>query len=302
MFVPGKFTARGKWMDGWESRRRRTPGHDWCVIALGMRGRDPRRRRRHQLLHRQLSRRTARSTRSTTARARRSRRWPAKRGTAVDDRSCRSRRCRGTATTTSRDRRRHGGRRAPGPTCASTSFRTAASRGCASTATWPSTGRRVAPGGGRRSRGDPERRPGARRERHALRREGQHDHAGPREEHGRRLGDAPAARPGPRLGDRPARARRDASRGSRSTPITSRATIRTRASLEGCLAPGAGLAELARRRLARAAAADEAAGAPPPLLRARAARARARVSHVRLNIFPDGGVSRLRVHGTVAAA
>ena len=39
VFIPGKFTARGKWMDGWESRRRRTPGHDWCVLALGMRGR-----------------------------------------------------------------------------------------------------------------------------------------------------------------------------------------------------------------------------------------------------------------------
>ena len=26
------------------------------------------------------------------------------------------------------------------------------------------------------------------------------------------------------------------------------------------------------------------------------------VSHVRLNIFPDGGVSRLRVHGTLATA
>lgn len=38
IFIPGKFTSRGKWMDGWESRRRRTPGHDWCVIALGMRG------------------------------------------------------------------------------------------------------------------------------------------------------------------------------------------------------------------------------------------------------------------------
>src|SRR5512145_1461407 len=37
-FIPGKYTARGKWMDGWESRRRRTPGHDWCVVALGMRG------------------------------------------------------------------------------------------------------------------------------------------------------------------------------------------------------------------------------------------------------------------------
>ena len=39
IFVPGKYTTRGKWMDGWESRRRRTPGHDWCVVALGMRGR-----------------------------------------------------------------------------------------------------------------------------------------------------------------------------------------------------------------------------------------------------------------------
>src|SRR5215204_6440503 len=38
VFITGKFTTRGKWMDGWESRRRRTPGHDWCVIALGMPG------------------------------------------------------------------------------------------------------------------------------------------------------------------------------------------------------------------------------------------------------------------------
>jgi len=38
IFVPGKFTARGKWMDGWETRRRRIPGHDWCVVVLGMRG------------------------------------------------------------------------------------------------------------------------------------------------------------------------------------------------------------------------------------------------------------------------
>jgi allantoicase len=38
MYIPGKFTSRGKWMDGWESRRRRTPGHDWCIVALGMRG------------------------------------------------------------------------------------------------------------------------------------------------------------------------------------------------------------------------------------------------------------------------
>ncbi len=34
----GRYTDHGKWMDGWESRRRRTPGHDWCVIALGRPG------------------------------------------------------------------------------------------------------------------------------------------------------------------------------------------------------------------------------------------------------------------------
>jgi allantoicase len=38
VFVPGKFTERGKWMDGWESRRRRGPGHDTCILALGARG------------------------------------------------------------------------------------------------------------------------------------------------------------------------------------------------------------------------------------------------------------------------
>lgn len=36
--LPGKYTERGKWMDGWESRRRRDGGHDWCVIRLGLAG------------------------------------------------------------------------------------------------------------------------------------------------------------------------------------------------------------------------------------------------------------------------
>lgn len=38
VFIPGKYTDRGKWMDGWESRRRRTPGHDWCIVRLGLPG------------------------------------------------------------------------------------------------------------------------------------------------------------------------------------------------------------------------------------------------------------------------
>jgi allantoicase len=38
VFLPGKYTDRGKWMDGWETRRRRVPGHDWCIVRLGVPG------------------------------------------------------------------------------------------------------------------------------------------------------------------------------------------------------------------------------------------------------------------------
>ncbi len=38
VWLEGKYTPRGKWMDGWETRRRRQPGHDWCVLKLGLRG------------------------------------------------------------------------------------------------------------------------------------------------------------------------------------------------------------------------------------------------------------------------
>ncbi|HEX5868857.1 MAG TPA: hypothetical protein VFY65_00505, partial [Longimicrobium sp.] len=33
-----EYTERGKWMDGWESARRRTPGFDWCLVRLGVAG------------------------------------------------------------------------------------------------------------------------------------------------------------------------------------------------------------------------------------------------------------------------
>lgn len=39
IFIADKYTDRGKWMDGWESRRKRTPGHDWCVVQLATSGR-----------------------------------------------------------------------------------------------------------------------------------------------------------------------------------------------------------------------------------------------------------------------
>jgi len=44
VFIEGKYTDRGKWMDGWETRRRRVPegeaagAHDWCIIRLGIPG------------------------------------------------------------------------------------------------------------------------------------------------------------------------------------------------------------------------------------------------------------------------
>ncbi len=38
IFIEGKYTDRGKWMDGWETRRRRTPGHDFCIVRLGLPG------------------------------------------------------------------------------------------------------------------------------------------------------------------------------------------------------------------------------------------------------------------------
>ncbi|HVT02008.1 MAG TPA: allantoicase [Thermoanaerobaculia bacterium] len=45
LLKPGKpvwkeheYTDRGKWMDGWESRRKRTPGHDFCIVRLGLPG------------------------------------------------------------------------------------------------------------------------------------------------------------------------------------------------------------------------------------------------------------------------
>ena len=38
IFIADKYTDRGKWMDGWESRRKRSPGHDWCIIKLAAPG------------------------------------------------------------------------------------------------------------------------------------------------------------------------------------------------------------------------------------------------------------------------
>jgi allantoicase len=38
VFIPGKFDDHGKWMDGWESRRKRVEGYDHCIVKLGRSG------------------------------------------------------------------------------------------------------------------------------------------------------------------------------------------------------------------------------------------------------------------------
>ncbi len=38
VFLADKYTDRGKWMDGWETRRRRSPGNDWVILRLGLPG------------------------------------------------------------------------------------------------------------------------------------------------------------------------------------------------------------------------------------------------------------------------
>jgi allantoicase len=37
-FIAGKYDDHGKWMDGWESRRKRVNGHDFAIVRLARRG------------------------------------------------------------------------------------------------------------------------------------------------------------------------------------------------------------------------------------------------------------------------
>jgi len=38
VFIPGKYDENGKWMDGWETRRKRTQGYDYCIVHLARPG------------------------------------------------------------------------------------------------------------------------------------------------------------------------------------------------------------------------------------------------------------------------
>ena len=39
VFKEGLFDKHGKWMDGWETRRKRTKGYDYLILKLGKPGR-----------------------------------------------------------------------------------------------------------------------------------------------------------------------------------------------------------------------------------------------------------------------
>jgi allantoicase len=38
IFIPDKYDKNGKWMDGWETRRKRTLGYDYCIVQLARPG------------------------------------------------------------------------------------------------------------------------------------------------------------------------------------------------------------------------------------------------------------------------
>ena len=38
VFYPDRYDDHGKWMDGWETRRRRDGGNDYCILRLGAKG------------------------------------------------------------------------------------------------------------------------------------------------------------------------------------------------------------------------------------------------------------------------
>jgi allantoicase len=38
VFIPGQYDDNGKWMDGWETRRKRSSGYDYAIIKLGRKG------------------------------------------------------------------------------------------------------------------------------------------------------------------------------------------------------------------------------------------------------------------------
>ena len=269
-----EFGHKGKVYDGWETRRRRTPGHDWAVVRLGAPGDRAR-----------ASSSTPRSSPATTRRTPRST-APRSRGTARSTSCSRptGSRCSplsglaGDTPTPSRWSPTAGS-----PTCGSTSIPTAGSPGCACTATSvpdPRLARRrpVRPGGAGERRlvtgvsnefyGRPQQlvAPGLARDM------GEGWETARRRDARQRLGGGAA---GLRGRGHPRRARHHA--GSCTTRPARRRSPGSGPDGEVVLLPRTRLQPDTRHRFVL----DAAAG----------------VDQVRLDVFPDGGMARLRLWG-----
>ena len=213
-----EYTDRGKWMDGWETRRRRTPGHDWCLVRLGLPG-------------------VVRGVVVDTAYFRGN--FPEQcelSGAAVagvpdpealaDDASVRWHALLPRSPLAGRHAQHVRGVVRGAAHTPEAQHLPRRRRGAAARARRGASRARVAC---RRARAGPGR-DGARRlcrlvQRHVLRSSPEPDPARPLDAHGRRLGDAPPPRTRPRLEHRATRRARRRSSGSNSTPITSRATL-----------------------------------------------------------------------------
>jgi allantoicase len=291
----GEYTDRGKWMDGWETRRRRTPGHDWCVVRLGLpgvvrgvvvdtaffRGNYP----EHCSLEgaavpgvpdpEQLASGAPGEAGSGV-------RW-----TEILPRSPLAGDAKNAFAIASGERFTH------------LKLRIYPDGGVARLRVHGETRpdpARLARGQAAGPGGDGERRLRRGMQRHVLRPPPEPDPPRPLDAHGRRLGNAAPARPRPRLDDRAARrARQRAAAGAGYRPFQGQR-------------PRALLARMVRRAGSRCRGLQSGAKWQP-LLAETPLQPHARhawdvtspaASHVRLNIYPDGGVARLRVFGAVA--
>ena len=281
-------------MDGWETRRRRTPGHDWCVLQLGLRGRihgvdvDTSHFVGNQPEQASLEAcdLPGQPTREALERAQWLEVLPP------------SPLAPGASNLFPLD-----GRRALHPRAPQHLSRTAASRACACTARWRWTWRAAAAGASsisRRSRtagscSAPATCTSARRSNLIL--PGRAKSMGDGWETRRRR-----ARPGPRLGRSCKLGAAGASREGRDRHRPLQGQLpRER------LARGLPRATRVARRAGRARRWQELLPRTQAPARTRGTssreelRARGPFTHVRLRIYPDGGVSRLRIHGRVDA-
>ena len=124
---------------------------------------------------------------------------------------------------------------------------------------------------------------------------------GPGREHGRRLGDAPQACPRPRLDPDPARRHAAPSAAIEVDTNHFKGNYPDRCSIDGLDFASARITDLIASRAWTPLLPETKLAADDRRFFAGEIAPHAPISHVRLNIFPDGGVSRLRLWGTARA-